>query len=110
MSTYFADDLMFIQPLIDEPGIKLYGQVMGIHKIPLNLALQACRRQHQNITIDLTRVDHLSRSALETLVGAARSLPPSVRLTLRARPELDLPGRLTAHGWHETQSLHLAEP
>lgn len=109
MSKYFADDLMFITPLVYEPGIKLYGQVMGAHKIPLNLALLACRRQHKDITVDLTGVHYLSQSALETLVGAARTLPPPGRLILRARPDLDLPGRIAARGWHETQSLQLAE-
>ncbi|MGC5561781.1 hypothetical protein ACPYPG_02910 [Streptomyces sp. FR-108] len=108
MSTSFGDDLMFIQPLIREPGIRLYGQVMGAHKVPLNLALLACRRHHKDITVDLTHVDHLSRSALETLVGAARTLPPPVRLTLRAHPELGLAERLAEHGWHETQSLRLS--
>ncbi|WP_328494741.1 hypothetical protein OHS59_19815 [Streptomyces sp. NBC_00414] len=110
MSKYFIDDLMFIQPLGHEPGIKLYGQVMGVHQIPLTLALQSCRRQHQDVTVDLTGVHYLSQSALETLVSAADTLPPPGRLTLRAGPELDLPGRLASRGWHETQSLQLAEP
>ncbi|MFF3485698.1 hypothetical protein ACFYXC_20845 [Streptomyces sp. NPDC002701] len=109
MSKYFADDLMFIMPLGPEPGIKLYGQVMGAHKIPLHLALLACRRRHRDVTVDLTGLHYLSQSALETLVGAARTLPPPLRLTLRAGPDLDLPGRLAAHGWHETQSLQLSD-
>ncbi|MFJ8935095.1 hypothetical protein ACIRL0_05165 [Streptomyces sp. NPDC102365] len=58
-------------------------------------------------SVDLTHVDHLSRSALETLVGAARTLPPPIRLPLRARPELGLAQRLADHGWYETQSLRL---
>ncbi|WP_221348225.1 STAS domain-containing protein [Streptomyces beigongshangae] len=109
MSKYFADDLMFITPLSHEPGIKLFGEVTGAHEIPLSLALLSCRRQHENVTVDLTGVHYLSRSALETLVAAARSLPPPGCLTLRARPELDLPGRFASHGWHETRSLQLSE-
>ncbi|MBQ0850631.1 hypothetical protein ACFU9Y_15870 [Streptomyces sp. NPDC057621] len=108
MSTSFGDDLLLIHPLILEPGIKLYGQVMGAHKIPLNLALLACRRQASDITVDLTHVDYLSQSALETLVGAARTLPAPAHLTLRAQPRLGLAQRLADHGWHQTQSLHLA--
>lgn len=110
MSLYFADDLVFIEPLVNEPGIKLYGHVMGTHKIPLNLALRACRSRHKDVTVDLTCVDELAQSALETLVAAARTLPSPERLTLRTHPELDLPGRLTAHGWHKTQRLQLNEP
>ncbi|MEW2571861.1 hypothetical protein [Streptomyces sp. NPDC047070] len=107
MSTSFGDDLLVIQPLISEPGIKLYGQVMGAHKIPLNLALLACRRQAKDITVDLTHVDYLSQSALETLVGTARTLPAPAHLTLRSHPDLHLAERLTDHGWHQTQSLKL---
>ncbi|MFJ2264030.1 hypothetical protein ACIOKD_38065 [Streptomyces sp. NPDC087844] len=109
VSQYFADNFLVIEPLVDEPGIKLYGHVMGAHKIPLYLALKACRSQHSDVTVDLTCVDHLAQSALETLVAAARTLPSPGRLTLRTHPELDLPRRLTAHAWHGTQRLQLAE-
>ncbi|MCW8103235.1 hypothetical protein [Streptomyces tauricus] len=109
MSQHFADDRMCIEPLVHEPGIKLYGRIVGAHKIPLNLALQSCRGQYKDVTVDLTCVDYLAQSVLETLVAAARTLPPPGHLTLRTHPELNLPGRLTAHGWQETQSLQLAE-
>ena len=109
MSKYFADDLMFITPLVHEPGIKLFGDVMRAHEFPLNLALLGCCRQHRSVTVDLTNVHYLSPSALETLVDAARTLPAQGRLTLRARPELDLRGRFAARGWHESHSLQLCE-
>ncbi|GGZ20952.1 hypothetical protein [Streptomyces poonensis] len=109
MSDHFIDDLMFITPLGHPPGIRLVGQVIGVHKIPLALALRSCRRQNGDVTVDLTGVHCLSRSSLETLVDAARTLPPPLRLILRARPALGLQERLAARGWHQLESLQLSE-
>ncbi|MFD7819244.1 STAS domain-containing protein [Streptomyces sp. NPDC059785] len=109
MSDYFIDDLMIITPLGHAPGIRLFGQVTGAHAVPLTRALIRCRGQHKDVTVDLTGIDYLSHSALETLVDAARDLPSSLHLTLRARPELRLAARFAARGWHEIPGLHLSE-
>ncbi|GGZ38133.1 hypothetical protein [Streptomyces poonensis] len=109
MSDYFIDDFMFITPLAHGPGIRLVGQVLRVHKIPLLLALMSCRRQDKDVTVDLTGVHYLSPSALEILVCAARGLPPDLCLTLWARPALGLQERLAARGWHEMESLRLSE-
>ncbi|MEU7260937.1 hypothetical protein AB0B21_34800 [Streptomyces rimosus] len=109
MASYFIDDFLFITPFGHEPGIRLFGQVSGAHRAPLTLALLSCRTDHEDVTIDLTGVHHISQSALETLVGVSRSLYPPLRLILRARPELELYGRLAARGWHEMEGLHLSE-
>ncbi|MFF3484212.1 hypothetical protein ACFYXC_13165 [Streptomyces sp. NPDC002701] len=108
MNSYFIDGLAFITPLDYEPGIKLSGQVMAQHRIPLNLALLACHRQHHDVTVDLTDVHYLSESALDILVTTAHTLPPPGSLTLTAPPELNIPERLAAHGWPPTTNLRLA--
>ncbi|GGY20955.1 hypothetical protein GCM10010358_83560 [Streptomyces minutiscleroticus] len=109
MSDYFIDDLMVITPLSQAPGIKLFGQVTADHKVPLTRALLRCRGGHREVTVDLTAVDYISQGALEALVDVARTLPSSLCLTLRARPELGLQSRLAARGWHAVESLQIRE-
>ncbi|GAA2281645.1 hypothetical protein GCM10010145_62360 [Streptomyces ruber] len=112
MSDHFIDDLMFITPLGHAPGIRLFGQITAAHKSPVTLALLHCQGQHQDttdVTVDLTGVQYLSQDALKALLDVARALPPPLRLTLRARPELGLPQRLTTHGWHESDNLRVNE-
>ncbi|MER6695240.1 hypothetical protein [Streptomyces minutiscleroticus] len=112
MTDHYIDDLMFITPLGHAPGIRLFGQVTAAHKSPVTLAVLHCHGQHQDttdVTVDLTGVHYLSQDALKALIDVARALPPSLRLTLRARPELSLPERLATHGWHETDTLQVNE-
>ncbi|GGY18974.1 hypothetical protein GCM10010358_82450 [Streptomyces minutiscleroticus] len=109
MSDHFIDDLMFITPLGHTPGIKLFGEVTAEHKIPVTLAVVRCGEQHQEVTVDLTGIQYISQAALEALVDLARALHPSLHLTLRARPDLDLTGRLAARGWHGVENLQISE-
>ncbi|GGM23363.1 hypothetical protein GCM10010129_79700 [Streptomyces fumigatiscleroticus] len=112
MADHFIDDLMFITPLGHAPGIRIFGQITAARKSPVTLALMHCHEQHwdtTDVTVDLTGVLYLCQEALKALLDVAHTLPPLLRLTLRARPELGLSERLTAHGWQEMDNLRISE-
>ncbi|MEV1027075.1 hypothetical protein [Streptomyces sp. NPDC050264] len=108
MRGYFIDDLLLITPLHHTDGVRLFGEVIGAHKVPLALAVTDYARTAAEITVDLTRVRYLSNSVVETLVALARSLSPPQRLRVLAGPELRLTERLKRHGWDQIDTLRLS--
>ncbi|MEU6127352.1 hypothetical protein [Streptomyces sp. NPDC047123] len=110
MRGYFIDELLLIAPLRNAAGVRLFGEVMGVHKAPLAVAVTEHGKDTDEVTVDLTRVDYLANSALQTLVALALSLDPPQRLRILAKPELGLEERLAAHGWDTIDSLHLSAP
>ncbi|MFF3493088.1 hypothetical protein ACFYWS_17195 [Streptomyces sp. NPDC002795] len=108
MRGYFADEHLLIIPLRDVAGLRLYGEVVGAHRALLTVAVTEHAKSGDEITVDLTRVDYLANSVLETLVALALSLTPPKRLCLLAPPELGLAERLEHHGWDQIDTLRLA--
>ncbi|WP_394427125.1 hypothetical protein [Streptomyces sp. SGAir0957] len=108
-ATFFVDDLCLITPLRHEQGVRLFGEVVGAHQVPLATAVADCAKQAAEVTVDLVQVTYLSNSALATLVGLARALRPPQFLCLQAGPELRLPERLRERGWDQLPSLRLHE-
>lgn len=107
MRNFFVDDLCLITPLHHEEGVRLSGEVVGAHQVPLATAVADCARQAHEITVDLTQVRYLSSSALATLVGLARTLRPPQVLCIDAPPELRLAERCAHHGWDQVATLCL---
>ncbi|WP_394437307.1 hypothetical protein [Streptomyces sp. SGAir0957] len=110
MRGFFVDNLLMITPMHHTDGVRLYGEVMGAHRIPLALAVTDCARTAQEITVDLTSVDYLSSGALQTLVAVARSLRAPQYLCIHAGPELRLAERCAQHGWDQLDTLRLRCP
>ncbi|WP_394427405.1 hypothetical protein [Streptomyces sp. SGAir0957] len=106
-TNFFVDDRCLITPLPREEGVRLYGEVVGAHQVPLATAVADCAKQAQEITVDLTQVAYLSNGALATLVGLARTLRPPQALCLLAPRELSLHLRLQARGWDQIDTLRL---
>ncbi|KUF18060.1 hypothetical protein [Streptomyces silvensis] len=112
MRSYFADELLLMLPLADEPGVRLWGEVLSPHRGPLALALAdeaADTDDTDEIVLDLTEARFVSNSVLEILTVLARRLTPPQSLLVRAGPELGLRERISEHGWDHIQGLHLVE-
>ncbi|MEV1025926.1 hypothetical protein [Streptomyces sp. NPDC050264] len=108
MPAYFVDELLLIAPLRHSVGVRLFGEVVGVHKAPLSRAVAERTRETVEITVDLTSVHYLANSALETLVALAQTLHPPQRLHIIACPELGLRQRLAAHAWDQAETLRLS--
>ncbi|GAA2328873.1 hypothetical protein OKJ48_34905 [Streptomyces kunmingensis] len=107
MRGYFVDELLLITPLHHAAGVRLFGEVVGAHKAPLAVAVTEYSRAADEITVDLTQVQYLANSALETIVALARSLNPPQRLRVLAGPELRIKERLAAGEWDRIETLQL---
>ncbi|MFI0242986.1 STAS domain-containing protein [Streptomyces sp. NPDC016845] len=107
MQNFFVDDRCLITPLQREEGVRLFGEVVGAHQVPLATAVAECAQRAQEITVDLTAVDYLSNSALATLVGLARTLRPPQALVIVSQPALRLDLRLQERGWDGLDTLYL---
>ncbi|MFE0103391.1 hypothetical protein [Streptomyces sp. NPDC059009] len=108
MRDVFMDELLLITPLHDTAGVRLYGEVIGVHRAPLAVVVAEHSRNADEITVDLTRVEYVSNAILETLVVLARRLVPPQHLCVRATSELGLQERLVAHGWDDIESLQVS--
>ncbi|MEU6394755.1 hypothetical protein [Streptomyces sp. NPDC046939] len=107
MQNFFVDDLCLITPLQREEGVRLFGEVVGAHQVPLATAVASCAERAQEITVDLASVEYLSNSALATLVGLARTLRPPQTLVIVSSPALRLHLRLQQRGWDRLDTLEL---
>ncbi|MBO1333615.1 hypothetical protein [Streptomyces sp. VRA16 Mangrove soil] len=107
MHGYYVDDLVLITPVQHPAGVRLIGRLIGAHKVPLTQAVQEQSRGCREVVVDLTGVDYLANSALETLVAVARTLGPPRCLDVRAPARLGLGERLTGHGWDGVETLRL---
>ncbi|MEU6394816.1 hypothetical protein [Streptomyces sp. NPDC046939] len=110
MPDFCVDDRCLITSLLREEGVRLFGEVVGAHQVPLATAVAECAQHAQKITVDLRLVEYLSNSALATLVGLARTMRPPQMLCLVAHPGLGLGVRLRQRGWDRLHTLRLRCP
>ncbi|MVO90206.1 hypothetical protein GPA10_37005 [Streptomyces sp. p1417] len=109
MRTYFADELLLMLPLTDGPGVRLFGEILGIHRGPLALAVTEEADRTDEIVVDLTETRFLAHSVLDILIILAQRLTPPQHLVIRAPADLNLHTRLAGRGADRLTTLHLQE-